>query len=79
MNRDANRWTDGTVSDITFKLELPCPDCGNRRLIGYAFLDQEGRHQHTHYICTWWPSYGAAATQRCGWHGWTVRRAEDSP
>lgn len=43
-------------------------------IIGYAFFDEKGNHQHTHYVCTYWESGheegGSGDTGRCGWHGW---------
>ena len=49
-------------------------------MFGYYLLTPEGKHQHTHYVCTSWPHPG----DRCGWHGWTVpgwdaARPEDDP
>lgn len=49
--------------------DLPCPRCGNRHILYYLLTDEQGRHQHTHYVCTFWGSGRQAA---CGWHGWTV-------
>ena len=50
--------------------EMPtCPACGQRKFAVVAFVDENDRHQHTHYHCTFWPSKASAP---CGWHGWTV-------
>jgi predicted RNA-binding Zn-ribbon protein involved in translation (DUF1610 family) len=48
---------------------LPCPQCGQRRIMGYRMDDEQGKHMHTHYVCTFW---GTGQTKACGWHGWSV-------
>lgn len=57
--------------------EYPCPDCGQRKIIGYYFVTEEGHHQHTYYVCTFWPSAinpdgSHTTTKRCGWQGWRI-------
>ena len=47
----------------------PCPRCGNRTVLRYLLTDELGRHQHTHYVCTF---LGEGRRANCGWHGWTV-------
>lgn len=70
------------ISERVWDADLPCPECGNRSVIGFLYLDQHGQHQHTHYVCTFWrspddksvylkPGYDASK-DRCGWHGWSV-------
>lgn len=53
----------------TFRADLPCPECGRYRILGYRLDNEHGAHMHTHYVCTFWASGAARA---CGWHGWTV-------
>lgn len=65
-DQDSDRRTE-PIDKRVWDATLPCPDCGNMSVIGFLYLDQHGRHQHTHYVCTFW-----AAKDRCGWHGWTV-------
>lgn len=48
---------------------LPCPDCGQYRVLCYLLNDEEGKHMHTHYVCTFW---GSGQPKECGWHGWSV-------
>lgn len=48
---------------------LPCPDCGQHRIIGYRLENERGEHKHTHYVCRFW---GADEPKACGWHGWSV-------
>lgn len=45
-----------------------CPKCHEPMVLGYYFRTPEGSHQHTHYVCTAWPSKGS----RCGWHDWSI-------
>lgn len=52
---------------------LRCPQCKNKTLFGYLYRNEFGDHQHTHYVCTYWPNgdtFGVG--YRCGWHGWAV-------
>lgn len=56
---------------------LPCPECRNMTLIGYLLVDEEGKHMHTKYVCTFWPTgvrqnRPYVNTNPCGWSGWTV-------
>lgn len=58
---------------------LPCPDCGNRTLMGYLLTNEFGEHMHTKYVCTFWkadPMRGTPRTETvtrpCGWQGWSV-------
>jgi hypothetical protein len=76
----------------TFELpEYTCPECGQHMLLGYYFFTGDGRHQHTHYVCMFWPSKEEGDAlgwkkrindqpdgwpSRCGWHGWTVPTPE---
>lgn len=53
----------------TFPVDLPCPDCEQRRLVGYRLDNEKGEHMHTNYVCTFWASRTLRA---CGWHGWTI-------
>lgn len=51
--------------------DLPCPDCGQYRIIGYVFTNEADEHMHTHYVCTFWPSWlrpdsTYAWTKQCG-------------
>ena len=55
-----------------FEASLPCPDCGHDSLFGYLFRNEEGKHMHTHYVCTFWASGKPGGEGRCGWHGWSV-------
>ena len=48
---------------------LPCPECGQHRILGYRMDNERGDHMHTHYVCTFWRS---GQTKACGWHGWSV-------
>lgn len=70
------------IDQRVFDATLPCPDCGNKSVIGYLYLDQHGHHQHTQYVCTFWRTpedksvylqagYDASK-DRCGWQGWSV-------
>lgn len=58
----------------TFRLWNPylCPECESESLFEFYYADEEGRHQHTGYICTFWPAGG----EKCGWQGWTVPEKE---
>jgi hypothetical protein len=61
----------------TFAVETPCPDCGQRSLIGYLLVNESGRHQHTRYACTFWrsglsPDGLRPLHEPCGWQGWSV-------
>jgi len=70
------------IGSRVWDVDLPCPECGNRSVIGFLYLDQHGHHQHTHYVCTFWKSPDDrsvyltagydASKDRCGWHGWGV-------
>lgn len=53
----------------TWEAGVPCPDCGQRRVMGYRLDTENGEHMHTHYVCTWW---GKGQPKGCGWHGWSV-------
>lgn len=57
---------------------LPCPRCGQYRVLGYRLNNEEGSHVHTHYVCTFWSS---GEPKACGWHGWSVPgwNAPDGP
>jgi hypothetical protein len=55
--------------------ELPCPDCGHRRILGYRMDNEHGHHMHTHYVCTFW---GSGMRRPCGWHGWSVPGWDDA-
>ena len=63
---------------------LVCPRCGQKRILAYLLVNEDGGHEHTRYVCTFWPSNkGLAAMDpnrlpRCGWEGWTVP-ASDQP
>jgi hypothetical protein len=71
-----------TPLEGAFALELPCPNCGESRLLGFLYLNQHGKHMHTHYVCTFWKSEEDpgvymdpdhdSTVNRCGWHGWVV-------
>lgn len=66
-----SRW-EGDANP-TFKTDLPCPQCGEKMVLGHYFLTPDThQHQHTHYVCLSWPSNGIYETKRCGWHGWVV-------
>lgn len=71
MPKPLKSWERKNPDDV-FRLWEPyvCPECRRESLFGYYFADEEGRHQSTHYVCTFWSSVPGA--QRCGWHGWTV-------
>lgn len=61
----------------TWLCDLPCPDCGELRVIGYLLTNERGEHAHTHYVCTFWrsglkPDLSASLHKRCGWSGWSV-------
>ena len=61
------------LAERTFPLpDDPCPDCGQFTLFGYYFVTEDQHHQHTHYVCTFWPSIKGLFQRQCGWHGWTV-------
>lgn len=49
--------------------DLPCPRCGEKRILGYRLDNENGEHMHTHYVCTFWAS---GPDGRCGWSGWFV-------
>lgn len=53
----------------TWVAGLPCPDCGQNRIVGYRMDNEHGDHMHTHYVCTFWAK---GAPKACGWHGWSV-------
>lgn len=53
----------------TWVASLPCPDCGQNRILGYRLDNEKGGHMHTHYVCTFWAS---GTRKACGWHGWSV-------
>lgn len=63
--------------DGAFEVTNPCPECGNRSVLGFLYLNQDGQHMHTHYVCTFWASPSDVEGSRCGWHGWTVPDAPD--
>lgn len=46
-----------------------CPRCGERKVLYFKYSNEADKHQHTHYVCTFWGTKQGAA---CGWHGWTV-------
>lgn len=48
---------------------VPCPRCGNYKLLYYLLTNEAGMHQHTRYVCTF---YGSGRRASCGWDGWTV-------
>lgn len=52
-----------------FWVDLPCPECGHRRILGYRMDNEHGGAMHTHYVCTFW---GSGKPRACGWHGWVV-------
>lgn len=59
--------------------DYPCPNCGQPdTLMGYYLASEDGRHQHTRYICTYWPIAPRTddgpwvETKPCGWSGWTA-------
>lgn len=54
----------------------PCPKCGNDTVLGFYYRQEQGRHQHTHYVCQFWGSGGTADENRCGWHGWVIPTAD---
>lgn len=47
----------------TFDVDVPCPSCARPSLVGVLLVDQDGRHQHTLYVCTLfgcrWQGYNA--------------------
>lgn len=54
-------------------IDLPCPKCNNQTLVAVFYVEETGKHQHTHYYCMFWATTGIApGDNRCGWHGWTV-------
>lgn len=66
----------------TFLCESPCPSCGQTKVIGYYFVTEAGHHQHTHYVCTFWPTAlnpdgSYTHRERCGWHGWSIPTDEE--
>jgi hypothetical protein len=61
--------TDTKTPMWTWVAGLPCPDCGQNRIVGYRMDNEHGDHMHTHYVCTFWAKGAAKA---CGWHGWSV-------
>lgn len=56
-----------------FAVDSPCPDCGNKSILGYLLLNENGRHKHTRYICTFW---GSGNPVRCGWHDWVIPKPD---
>lgn len=57
--------------------DLPCPDCGQFRIIGHYFTNEKDEHMHTRYVCTFWrsgvkPDLSAALHEPCGWLGASV-------
>lgn len=77
---DAKRRRDQAEKDqtgTTWRATLPCPECGREAVIGYLLVNERGKHMHTRYACTFWPSnppglHARSVTSRCGWEGWTV-------
>jgi hypothetical protein len=58
-----------SVAGTAWVDSLPCPDCGQFRVLCYLLKNEEGEHMHTHYVCTFW---GSGQPKACGYHGWTV-------
>jgi hypothetical protein len=62
----------------SFKCDgYPCPNCGQSdTVLGYYFASEDGKHQHTRYVCTFWRSGldagGYMQHNPCGWSGWTA-------
>lgn len=56
-------------------VDLPCPRCGNKKVLCYLLTDEDGQHQHTYYVCTF---YGRGRRASCGFHGWTVPSERDT-
>ena len=70
MEAGLTRAQEQTEAVGTSRVEsLPCPDCGQYRILCYLLNDEKGKHMHTHYVCTFW---GSGQPKACGWHGWTV-------
>lgn len=66
------------LSARTFAVsDSPCPDCGQRSVIGFYYVNEYQEHMHTHYVCTFWPSSRGEIDpdkikRQCGLHGWHV-------
>lgn len=57
--------------------ETPCPDCGTLNVLGFLYVNDDGKHMHTHYVCTYWESNKPNDEGRCGWHDWSVPIPEE--
>lgn len=65
-----------------FAVGRPCPDCKHNTVLGIHLLTEDGRHQHTRYVCTHWPSPAGSElgfSSSCGWQGWTIPDTEETP
>jgi hypothetical protein len=56
-------WLDVGTSDLTFRVEIPCPSCRGTDVYGLLLVDEEGTHAHTQYRCL---RFG------CEWSGWNI-------
>lgn len=65
---------DGTdKTGLTWRVTtLPCPVCGHRTVIGMLLVNEHGKHMHTLYQCTYWPTGGRGDAARCHWTGYAV-------
>lgn len=52
-----------------FTVDTPCPECGQQSIIGLLLVNEQEKHMHTWYACTFWSSL---SLRRCGWTGWSV-------
>lgn len=66
-----SRGMDPDRAKRTFDVDVPCPNCGRTgSIFGYLYLNENGEHMHTHYVCRTWRK---GEYKPCGWHGWVVR------
>jgi predicted RNA-binding Zn-ribbon protein involved in translation (DUF1610 family) len=52
--------------------DLPCPQCGEHKIVTLSFTNKAGEHMHTHYHCTYWAGRADGGGGQCGWHDWSV-------
>lgn len=58
--------------------DIRCPNCKQTgTIMGHYLADENGRHSHTRYLCTFWrsgikPDLSGSTHEPCGWSGWRV-------